>query len=331
MLNIDNQNFQEKLALLRKATRAEEGADQKKSKKELKKRSRKIITAFFFLTVFACIAVFSFSEAPRFFHSIVSPIVITDDKPAKGFDPSPVINEVENITKNVRGQWGFYVYELISGKEYGKNETVSFPAASLMKLPVILSMYIKNNEEVFDLDEKYKLLDKDKIGGAGVLQSKPAGSNYSFRELVGLMGKYSDNTAYGVTVNKLGRSVIQEVISQLGMKKTSIVDHETTPYDIGLLLRKLYRNEVVRSEQKEEILNALTNTIYEQWIPAGIPDEIKVSHKIGKDIGVFADGGIVFGPRPFVLVIMSKDAREADADIVIPEVARIIWNFENID
>jgi beta-lactamase class A len=69
----------------------------------------------------------------------------------------------------------------------------------------------------------------------------------------------------------------------------------------------------------------LTGTIWEDRIPAGVPEGIRVSHKVGTEIGVLADAGIVFAPKPYVLVIMSKDVLEKEAKQALPEISRVIW------
>ena len=65
--------------------------------------------------------------------------------------------------------------------------------------------------------------------------------------------------------------------------------------------------------------------------PQGLPADVKVAHKIGTLVGVYADAGIVFAPRPFVLVIMTKGARENEALEVLPKITQVIWEYENKD
>ena len=73
----------------------------------------------------------------------------------------------------------------------------------------------------------------------------------------------------------------------------------------------------------------LTKTAFEDRLPAGLPRKVRVAHKIGTEIGSFSDAGIVFAERPFILVIMSKAARESEALKVLPEIAKVVWEFEN--
>jgi len=113
------------------------------------------------------------------------------------------------------------------------------------------------------------------------------------------------------------------------MTKTSLGKGETTPADLGLFFRKLYAGSILSREHRDEILGYLTKTFDESRIPAGVPEEVRVAHKVGTDIGIIADAGIVFAKRPFIVAIMSFDVSEKEAKEVLPEIAKAVWEFEN--
>jgi len=119
------------------------------------------------------------------------------------------------------------------------------------------------------------------------------------------------------------------MIDKLGMEKTSLQEFTTTPEDIGLFFQKLYQGEIINDEDRDELLQFLTKTAYEDWLPKGIPQGVKIAHKIGKDLGTFSDGGIIFADNPYIIVLMSKDARELEANEALPKISQIIWDYEN--
>ena len=96
---------------------------------------------------------------------------------------------------------------------------------------------------------------------------------------------------------------------------------------MGILFRKLYLEKVVSDKDRDEILAFITDTIWEDRIPAGVPKGIKVSHKIGTEIGAISDAGIVFGSKPFILVIMTEEANEIEAKKVLPEITKKIYEM----
>lgn len=182
-------------------------------------------------------------------------------------------------------------------------------AASLIKLPIMTLVYKKSEEGKFDLDEVAE------------------GSKSTYRELVEAMGQRSDNSAQIILVKIFGSEEIQNYIESIGMTKTSLDKNETTPEEIGLFFKMLWGKELVNEKSRDEILEFMTDTIFEDWIVKGI-DDVRVAHKYGREVHVVNDAGIVFANKPFVLILMSDGAIESEADSLIPAVAREIYEIE---
>jgi beta-lactamase class A len=229
---------------------------------------------------------------------------------------------------NYSGVYALYVVRLNDGYSYGVNENGVMQAASLIKLPVLMTLYKEAETGRIDLEMKYTLKNSDKRPGSGSLASKPAGTVLTYRDLARLMGKQSDNTAFNIIRNVLGEEKINAEIKSLGMSKTSLVDNETSPRDIGTLFEKLWNLEIISQKSRDEILEFLTATIYENWLAAGIPSDVRVAHKYGRELHVVNDAGIVYSQKPFVLVIMSEGVVEREADEIIPDLTKIIYNIE---
>lgn len=133
------------------------------------------------------------------------------------------------------------------------------------------------------------------------------------------MGKRSDNNVFNELLTKFGKTAVQDYIDSLGMKNTSLIENTTTPDEIGNLFVKLYK------DKNEKMLDFLTDTIFEKWIKAGVPEGIKVSHKYGREVGVVNDAGIVYSKNPFILVIMTQGVDELEVDRLIPELTKMIY------
>ena len=239
-----------------------------------------------------------------------------------------VVAAFKEKTKNLSGVYGLYVSDLESGFSYGVNELETYEPASLNKLPVMAAMYMEAEEGNLDLKTKHTLKASDKVGGAGSLYGKPAGYEITYRNLIRLMGKQSDNTAFNIAKNLLGDEKINEAMLKIGMKNTSLANNKTTPEDIGVFFEELWNGNVVDDRHRDELLEFLTDTVYEVWISEGIPDNVRVAHKFGRELHVVNDAGIVFAEEPFVLVIMSKGVVEREADAILPDLARIVYEVE---
>ena len=177
--------------------------------------------------------------------------------------------------------------------------------------------------EVIDLSDEFKFgVNQDVVMRAASLIKLPLMLFVSGRvddSKLEAMGKRSDNNVFTELVNKFGKTTIQDYIDSLGMKNTSLAENSTTPSEVGDIFLKLYK------DNNEKILGFMTDTIFEKWIKAGVPEGIKVSHKYGKEIGVVNDAGIIYSPNPFILVIMTQGVNEIEADRLIPELTKMIY------
>lgn len=225
------------------------------------------------------------------------------DKSGKGKD---LFN---NKVRRLSGVYALYVVRLSDLSNYGVNEGEEMQAASLVKLPLMTLVYKKSEEGKLDLDEV------------------AAGSKFTYSELVEAMGQRSDNSAQVTLVKIFGSEEIQNYIESIGMTNTSLAGNTTTPYEIGTFFKMLWQGELVSEKSRDEILEFLTDTIFEDWIVKGI-DEVRVAHKYGREVHVVNDAGIIFAARPFVLVLMNDGAVESEADSVLPEIAKGIYEIE---
>jgi len=244
-----------------------------------------------------------------------------------------VVSRFNEITKGLSGVYGFYVIDLERDFSYGFNEEEVFEPASLNKLPVMLGLFMGFETGNFDPETEYVLKKSDKLSGSGSLRSKPEGFVLSYRELIRYMGKESDNTAYNIAKNILGKERIEKIVRFVGMERTTVLGdkQKTTPKDIAIFFKKLYLRELLGDDFREEFLEYLTKTSYENYLAAGVPEDVRVAHKFGKELHVINDAGIVFSKKPYIVVIMSKGIVEKEADIAFPLISKVIFEEENVE
>ncbi|MFI5241155.1 MAG: serine hydrolase [Microgenomates group bacterium] len=237
-----------------------------------------------------------------------------------------IISEFKQKTNNLSGVYALEVVDLSSDFTFGIDEDKVIQAASLIKLPTLAALYRASEEGNIDLETKYTLKNSDKRSGSGSLSSKPAGTVLSYRDLARLMGKESDNTAFNIIRNLLGDEKIDQVAKEIGMTDTLIEENTTTPKDIGTFFQKLWKGLIVSEDNRDEILGFLTDTIYENWLVKGVPSDVRVAHKYGRETHVINDGGIVFARNPYAIVIMSQGIVESEGDQIFPDLSRIVYN-----
>ena len=251
---------------------------------------------------------------------------VFEKKKESGCCEKPIL-DFKGLTDELTGNYGFFVYRLSDQVEYGFNQDDVFKAASLIKIPAVIALYQEAQSGRLNLDGTYVLRESDKFEGNGSLINYPAGSKFTFRELARFALHESDNTAFNIFEIYLGDRKIQEAILGLGMTNTSIYDNTTTPRDIAMLFAKLKNAEILGPVESREILSYMENTSFDAWLRAGVPEGINIEHKYGRLAGVVNDVGVVESNN-HIIAILSTDIDENEADRIIPEISKAIYDFE---
>lgn len=308
----------------------------KKEKKEEEKKNRWWVGGVLLISTFFTLVFWFLGEKDqkvRKTFSFSSPVKLPEFKKTspqnqKGTKSGEILaKKVEQLLANQPGEWAIWVEELEGGFSWGINQREKFPAASLIKLPVVATVYRLAEKGEVSLGEEVVLKEEDKREGAGNLYLKPAGTKITIKELVFLALNHSDNTAFTILRRLVSDQKIKATLKELGMRDTSLEENLTTAADVALFFKKLYRGEVTRLF-REEFLEALTGTWFEERIPAGVPQGIKVAHKVGTEKAVVNDAGIVFVPeKPFVLVILAQNTPLKKGEELMVNLTREIYWF----
>jgi beta-lactamase class A len=226
----------------------------------------------------------------------------------------------------------------------GVRETQSFAAASVVKLPIMLTVFRAYDAGTAAPTDRVKLRSSDIIGGSPVLSYGRPGSEHTLRRLVDAMIRESDNTAANTLITAFGFKAINATIRAAGMRGTHLARHfsasvpawqhnlnVTTPRDIGALLYAVERgahegiDTVAKTGSCRAMVDVLLGQEYRDMIPAGIRRGVRVANKTGELDGVRNDAAIVdpFGEAPYVLVVLSRnDNGDAVVRSAIAAIAR---------
>ncbi|NMB56570.1 serine hydrolase [Candidatus Beckwithbacteria bacterium] len=237
--------------------------------------------------------------------------------------------KINNLLIDKQGEYGWLFYSIKDNYVLGENYDKTYPAASINKIPIVVEYLrqVENGEQ--DLGEVYTLARKDVQDGSGTLINQQFGSQYTYQDLVSFAGKYSDNTAVYVLAQKAGIDKIQAFVSSRKMNQTNIEDNTTSAKDMTLLLIDIYNNKIFQNQSDKQLfLDSLTQTEYEDRIPAGIPANVQVVHKIGNGIQIYSDCGLVLAANPYGLCILTEGIKESEVLEVVPKISQMIWDFQ---
>lgn len=260
-------------------------------------------------------------------------------------DTKEVIDEITNIISSVQGTFGVAVYELKYKRDFGINTNELFPSACTRKVPIAMAAYSEAEKGSLSLDENLTLTEDNIVGGTGTLQGQSAGSTYSIRELIRLMIIESDNTAGNMVIDRLGLDLINNFVKEMGASNTynagkfmipAPTDSETTPADMCKILNNLQNDKTLSSEDSNEIISLMKQSIYKDVIAGEIPEDIVANKRgeyyVSESDNVEGDIGIVYlEGNPYIISIFAKGlSGDEDYNIsILSDISKKIYDFES--
>ncbi len=239
---------------------------------------------------------------------------------------------IEKILAQETGEWAAHVHVLGDPDlSWSKNADLALTAASLIKLPVILTYYQEVEAGNIDQSTTYRLERQDLRLGAGSLQRQKIGSTSTYQNLAHLSLNESDNTAYTALLRIITILKVNEFIDSLGLTSTNLEENTTSASDIGKIFKHIYDSPDLSPSSRKQIIDSLTNTAFENRFPLGLPQGIHIAHKIGTETNSVSDAGIVFAhDKDFILVLIADKVSPPKAELVFSEFSRAIyWQLLN--
>src|SRR5256885_9852426 len=226
-------------------------------------------------------------------------------------------------------------FRTLDGKtEWFLGADEKFHAASTMKIPVMIELFHQAREGKLSLDaalsiknEFHSLVDGsvytlDPADDSETDLYKAAGQTRTLRELCELMITVSSNLATNLMIEKLGVENIQATVHALHADGMSVLrgvednkayqnglNNTTTARGLLLLLEAIAKEKAVDPDSSRNMIEILERQTFKEGVPAGLPPGTRVAHKTGEITKIHHDAAIVYGPRPFVLVILARDRK----------------------
>lgn len=231
-------------------------------------------------------------------------------------------SEVEAFTESIKERYGLteaamYFRDLSNGPGFNINGDGQFFPASLLKVPVMMAYY-RWSETVPELLTTKILYEKPKDFDITQTiipeQSLVLGEAYTVDELIRRIIVYSDNQALGLLTERLPREKLQDLFSILGVGDDILTDASgrLTVVEYASFFRILFNSSYLSAENSEKALKLLSETSFNDALPAGVPAGTIVAHKFGEagttDVErQLHDCGIVYIPnKPYLACIMTR-------------------------
>ena len=120
------------------------------------------------------------------------------------------------------GVLGYSVLNLDTGERLSLRGDETFPTASLIKVPILVTLYDLAEKKDLSLDDPLTVLKIDQVPGSGVLQFMHPGMELSVHDAASLMIILSDNTATNLILDKIAIRRVWEKMEALGLPHTKV-------------------------------------------------------------------------------------------------------------
>jgi len=250
---------------------------------------------------------------------------------AKKRDPEALKQAVISIVGDFSDNYSVLVKDYNSNLIVAIDDTIIYEAASVNKVPILAALYhkIQNGEVNPDRVITMQQADIQKYG-TGSMRYDPPGTTYSIKTMARLMIKQSDNTAAYIIANHIvGLKTIQNLIEGWGLTQTDMIKNNTSNKDMAILFEKLLNGRIVNPALTDELRSLLSDSDFENRLPALLPEEATVYHKIGTEVGVLHDVGVVAtSQKTYYIGVMIGDVTdEKKAEEMIANISKAVYDF----
>lgn len=245
-------------------------------------------------------------------------------------DTAVLRRQLQEIARGYGGVVGVSVRNLATGEAVSIRGDEVFPSASLIKVPILVTLMDEVRHGTVRLDERTGMIARDRVGGSGVLGAMEPGLNPTLGDLAWLMTSISDNTATNLLLDKLDIRTVWAKMDSLGLPSTRIHSKtfrrhtsvamdssvrwglgKTSPDEMVRLFTLLHEGRAVSPALDSAALAMLRDnqdaTKLTRWLPPGVA----AAHKSGDVDQARNDCGILYGPdAPVAVCVMTRENRD---------------------
>ena len=232
--------------------------------------------------------------------------------------------QLSSLSMHAPGNVGIVIKDLTTGLTSGVNASADMPAASIIKIPVMVEVFRQMSLGTIGLNDTLHLQRGDRDNGWGDLADARTGSGYSVSKLMWLMITESDNTATNMLIRRIGRDHINTTMRKLGLAQTRLGDYirsdgdirslRSSPNDMMKLLEAMAQDRLVDEWSSRAMITILTGQHHNGLLPQPLPRGIQIAHKTGTLHDTLNDVGIVYmNSEPYIIAVMTTHLPSLDS------------------
>ena len=224
------------------------------------------------------------------------------------------------------GEAGAYACDEDGRELFGEGANEVFPSASVIKVPLVMTLYADAARGLADLDERVEV--GTRVDGSGVLRHMRDAAPMSLRDYAMLAVIVSDNTATNRLIDRIGTERVNERMREWGCPLSRLdrrmYDFEAaragrenvmTPRETASLLLRLVRGECEDRATSDAVLAILAQCQDRTMLRRYLPYTAIVANKTGTLDESRNDAAIIRGERAVVVAAFTKELRDTEAAV----------------
>lgn len=236
---------------------------------------------------------------------------------------------------------GIFFMDLETGDYLDINGEKAFPAASTIKLPLLVALFEEVDAGRVKLNETVVMRRDLMTGGSGTMRYKRPGTKFTLLETVTKMITISDNTATNMVIDRLGgKARLNQRFRNWGLQNTVIRNllgdfkgtNTTSPKDLARVGALISNNLLLSNTSRAKVLDIMHRVENKAYLASGFGANAKFAHKTGTLGIVLGDAGIVTmpnGKRYLAGIMVNRPFRDRRAKSFIKQVSRMVYGHMN--
>ncbi len=259
-----------------------------------------------------------------------------------------VEDKIAKLAGEYGGTIGMYAKNFKTGETLSVNSDSLFPTASVIKVPILVTLFHKFEDGSLDRNATVTLTDSNKWGGSGVLQFFYVPQQLKLMNAAVLMITLSDNTATNMVIDSFANLsegsfghddkllAVNSLMDSLGLHHTRLLNKMmsfktkkntpesirfgvgfSSPREMGTLLEMIAEHKILTPSDCDEIIKILSDQQDESMAPRYLPidstadgETFIMAHKTGSVDASKVDVGIVYSPEAnYVFAVFTDQSK----------------------
>ena len=265
-------------------------------------------------------------------------------------DTAALRHKLDSLADIHHGVIGYSVIDIDNGVRMSHRGDETFPTASLIKVPILVTVYDLVAKGQLSLSDPLTVLKIDQVPGSGVLQYMHNGMALTVEDAAWLMITLSDNTATNLLLDRIIIRRVWAKMDSLGLHNTKVHSKSflrnssvamdssvkyglgvTTPNEMARLFELLALGKAVNPASDSAMLHMLEHNENDQKLQRFVYGA-RAAHKSGETDQVRTECSLFYLRNRIVVCALSKEnkdtryAVDAEAHLTIARMGEAIVN-----